>query len=119
RLSKTRTLIILNRRRLNPWWGISGSSDDGIALFQSVLDRLHRGLLVPAPSKVWAGNGTGRTCIVCTQTIFPDQVENGIAINVARVVIRLWAHVSCFNIWRRASAMYVQRHPTSTDSHLA
>ena len=28
-------------------------------LLQDVLDRLHRGILVPAPAKVWAGPGTG------------------------------------------------------------
>ena len=44
RLGDTRTLIALNRRWLNPWWGLSGSSEhDGErALLQSVLDRLQR-----------------------------------------------------------------------------
>ena len=69
-LRKTRDRIALNSR-LNPWWGVSGSSDgvgDG-ALMRSVLDRLERGVLFPAPSRMWAGKGTGQICSVCAQTI--------------------------------------------------
>lgn len=125
RLDETRTLIALNHRLLNPWWSLSGGSDydvDG-PLLQSVLDRLHRGVLILASPKVWAGSkvwterGTGRTCIVCTRTTSPEQVENEIAIYGGGVTVRLWAHLSCFNVWRRASEVYAQRHPTSTDSH--
>jgi len=119
RLHETRTLIALNHRLLNPWWSLSGSSDHDVdgPLLQSVLDRLHRGALILAPSKAWAGRGTGRTCIVCAETTSPHQVENEIAINGGGVTVKLWAHSSCFNVWRRASEVYAQRHPTSTDSH--
>ena len=63
-LVETHSLIPLNRRRLNPWRGVSGSSDDDgeDALLQDVLDHLYRGVLVPAPVKVWAGKGTGQIC---------------------------------------------------------
>src|SRR5215470_8697192 len=118
RLDETRTIIAVNRRLLNPWWSLSGGSDydvDG-TLLQSVLDRLHRGVRILAPSKVWAGRGTGRTCIVCTRTTAPEQVENEIAIYGGGVTVRLWAHLSCFNVWRHASEVYAQQHPTSADS---
>src|SRR5262249_13051273 len=77
-LAETRSLIALNHRRLNPWWGVSGSSEgdgDG-ALMRSVLDRLERGVLFPAPSRMWVGKGTGQICAICAQTIHPDEVEN-------------------------------------------
>src|SRR5215470_2189652 len=107
RLGETRTLIALNRRLRNPWWGISGSSDsdheaDG-AVFQSVLDRLHRGFLFPAPSKVWAGKGTGQTCAVCRHVICADEVENEAVIKGYPVTVRVWVHTRCFTIWRRAT----------------
>ena len=115
RLGKTRTLIALNRRLLNPWWGISGSSDHEAegAAFQSVLDRLQRGFLFPAPLKAWAGKGTGQSCAVCTQVIHADEVENEVVINGYSVTVRLWAHARCFTIWRRATEVYreQQRSP--------
>jgi len=119
RLGDTRTLIALNRRWLNPWWGLSGSSEhDGEgALLQSVLDRLQRGVLVPVPPRVGAAKGTGQICSICGQTIYPDEVENEVAINGGGVTVRLWAHTGCLAIWRRASEVYAHRQPSSTDSH--
>ena len=119
RLGDTRTLIALNRRWLNPWWGLSGSSEHDAegALLQSILDRLQRGALVPVPPRVWAGKGTRQICSICSQTIYPDEVENEVAMNGAGVTVRLWAHTGCLAIWRRASEVYTHRQPSSTDSH--
>jgi len=119
RLGDTRTLIALNRRWLNPWWGLSGSSDHDAegTLLQSVLDRLRRGVLVPVPSRVGAAKGSGQVCSICTQTIYPDEVENEVVINGGGATVRLWAHTGCLAIWRRASEVYAQRQPSSTDSH--
>jgi len=117
-LRKTRDRIALNSR-LNPWWGVSGSSDgvgDG-ALMRSVLDRLERGVLFPAPSRMWAGKGTGQICSVCAQTIHPDEVENEVAINDDGLTVKLWAHIGCLDTWRHASEVYREEHPSSfTDS---
>ena len=116
RLRETRALIALNRRHLNSWWGISGSSDDeaerGAAL-QSVLDRLHRGFLFPAPTSVWAGKGTGQTCAVCTQVIHSNDVENEVLIKGYPVTVRLWAHGRCFTIWRQATEVFAERDPSA------
>jgi hypothetical protein len=86
-----------SRRQLNPWWGISGSSDHKFedAFLQSVLDRLERGVLLPAPSRLWAGKGTGQTCVICTQIIYSDEVENEIVIGSGVDTVKLWAHLAC------------------------
>ncbi|HMB36780.1 MAG TPA: hypothetical protein VKV41_22230 [Methylomirabilota bacterium] len=119
RLGDTRALIALNRRWLNPWWGLSGSSDHDAegTLLQSVLDRLQRGVLVPVPSRVGAAKGTGQVCSICAQTIYPDEVENEVAVNGGGLTVRLWAHTGCLAIWRRASEVYAQRQPSPTDGH--
>ena len=114
RLGDTQILIALNRRWLNPWWGLSGSSDHDAAgaLLQSVLDRLQRGILVPLPARVGAGKGTRQICSICTQAIYPDEVENEVAINEGGLTVRLWTHTGCLSIWRRASEVYAQQHPS-------
>ena len=80
---KTRSLIAINRRRLNPWSGVSGGSQDGAedgdreaALFHSIRTRLESGVLIPAPNQVWGAYGTRKTCTICTQKIQSDEVEN-------------------------------------------
>ena len=115
-LGKTRSLIALNRRLLNPWWGISGSSDaDGQGdRLLSVLARLEHGTLVPAPHEVRAGKGTGQACIICTKTIHSDEVENEAVVRGDGVTVRLWAHTGCLNIWLRATRLYETRRPSST-----
>src|SRR5215467_289447 len=120
RLGNTQLLIALNRRWLNPWWSLSGSSDHNTegALLQSVLDRLQRGVLVPLPRRVGAGKGTRRTCSICTQAIYPDEIENEVALNEGGVTVRLWTHTGCLAIWRRASEVYAQQHPSSADGHV-
>ena len=120
-VAETIRIIDASRRRLNPWLGISGSSDHKFegALLQSVLDRLNRGVLLPAPGRVWAGMGTGQTCIICAQTIRPDEVENEIDVNGSGITVKLWAHIGCLAVWRRATEVYEQGHRTSTDGHPA
>src|SRR5215467_10206037 len=76
-VATTQSLIAINRRRSNRWLGISGESDDnrGGAFFPSVRRRLERGVLMPAPSHVLAGNGTEKTCAICAQKIYPGEIE--------------------------------------------
>jgi len=113
-LEETRSLIALNRRLLNPWWALSGSSDgDGQGeRLLSVLARLERGTLVPAPYEVWAGKGAGQTCIICTKTIHSDEVENEAVVRGGGVTF--WAHLGCLNIWLRATRLYETRRPSPT-----
>ena len=50
----------------------------------SVRDRLRRGILVPAPSQVWAGMETGSICTICGKVISPDEVENEVVVDIWR-----------------------------------
>src|SRR5215475_12828411 len=120
RLGDSRIIKKISRRWLNPWWGLSGSSDHDTEgpLLRSVLDRLQRGVLVPLPSRVGAGKGTRQICSICTQAIYPDEVENEVALNEGGVTVRLWAHTGCLAIWRRASEVYAQQHPSSADGYV-
>ena len=72
---------------------------------------------MPVPPRVGAAKGTGQICSICAQTIYPDEVENEVAINAGGVTARLWAHTGCLAIWRRASEVYAHRQSSSTDSH--
>lgn len=103
-----RSLIVVNRRRLNPLWGVSGSSDDDAerTLLRSVQERLECEALPPAPDEVWAGNGTGQTCIICTKMIYSDEIENEAVVRVAMSPVTVWAHVGCLNVWRRGTSVY-------------
>jgi len=80
------------------------------SLRHSVRDRIERGILDPAPLEVWAGQGTGRTCIVCATVISPDQVENEIVIRTNGIAVTLWVHLPCLNIWRWESMTFATRH---------
>ena len=119
-LEETCSLIALNRRLLNPWWALSGSSDDdaqGERLL-SVLARLERGTLVPAPHELRAGKGTGQTCIICTKTIHSDEVENEAVVRGGGVTVTFWAHFGCLNVWLRATWLYETRRPSPTTNSM-
>jgi len=113
RLRETHALIAVNRRLLNPWWTLSGGADEDrdSPLIASVRNRLERGTLDPAPQKVFAGNGTGRTCIVCARVISADQIENEVVVRTNGIAVTLWAHLPCYNIWRWESATFAPTHP--------
>ena len=100
-LTDTRLLMARSRRFLNPAFEISGGSS-GDDLRQTVHDRLVSGALFPAPQKMWAGQGTGRICIVCDAAITASEVEHAIIDGPATV----WAHSACYQIWLRESTAY-------------
>ena len=105
-ITATRQLVARNRRRLNPWWGFSGGSDEPDPvdeLRSSIRQRLARGDLVPAPRRVWAGRGTGQRCVVCAREIRASEVENEISVHVEGLERRLWAHLPCLRVWRDVS----------------
>jgi hypothetical protein len=102
----TRHLMACNRRRLNPWWGLSGGSDEGdraAELRLSLRQRLEQGDLVPTPRGVWAGMGTGQHCVVCARDIPAAEVQNEISVRADGLEVRLWAHLPCLTIWREES----------------
>jgi hypothetical protein len=79
-------------------------------LRQTVRERLASGWLFPAPSKVWAGKGTGHVCIVCGTTIAASEVENEV---VGPTTV--WSHLPCYSIWREESQTF--ERVTGTDGH--
>src|SRR5262249_26253991 len=119
RLGDARALTGLNRRWLNPWWDLSGSSDHDAegTLLQSVLDRLQRGLLVPVPSRVGAAKGTCQICSICAQTIYPDEVENEVTVNGGGRAVRLWADNGCRGRRAGGSRGYAQPPPSPHGGH--
>ena len=105
-ITATRQLVARNRRRLNPWWGFSGGSDEQDSadeLRSSIRQRLAQGELVPAPGRVWAGRGTGQRCIVCAREILASEVENEISVRAEGLEMRLYAHLPCLRAWRDES----------------
>src|SRR5262249_42093139 len=57
-ITVTRQLVARNRRRLNPWWGFSGGSDEqdpADELRSSIRQRLAQGEPVPAPRRSGPG----------------------------------------------------------------
>ena len=119
-VTRTRTLLVdarkriaISRRLLNPWWTLSGGADEDrdSQLISSVRNRLEQGVLDPAPQDVLAGNGTGRTCIVCAKVISPDEIENEVVVRTNGIVVTLRAHLPCYNIWRWESGTVAPAHP--------
>ena len=105
-ITATRQLVARNRRRLNPWWGFSGGSDEQDSadeLRSSIRQRLAQGELVPAPGRVWAGRGTGQRCVVCAREILASEVENEISVRADGLEMRLYAHLPCLRAWRDES----------------
>ena len=62
-------------------------------------DKIARGVLpTRAPLKVWVGNGSGRPCDGCGQTITPTDMEHELDFPGGA---RIRFHVRCAAIWRR------------------
>ena len=99
-LAGSRLLIARSRRLLNPAQSLSGASN-GPDLRVTVRERLASGWLFPAPSKVWAGRGTGHVCIICEISIAASEVENEV---VGPTTV--WSHLPCYSIWREESQTY-------------
>jgi len=99
-LAGSRLLIARSRRLLNPAQSLSGASN-GPDLRVTVRERLASGWLFPAPSKVWAGRGTGHVCIICEISIAASEVENEV---VGPTTV--WSHLPCYSIWRKESQTY-------------
>ena len=104
-VTSTRDLIACSRRSLNPWWGLSGGSDErDTQQFRALVrQRLERGNLVPAPRTVWAGKGTGQRCVVCGRDVQASEIEGEINVRADGLEVTLWTHLSCLAIWREES----------------
>jgi len=74
--------------------------------------RLAKDALFPAPHKVWASPGTGRTCLVCGTVISSLEVENEITLGA----VTIWAHLPCYTMWREESErLEVSSQPEEAD----
>ena len=110
-LTRSRDLIHVSRRALNPSWTITGASveyaspyptpGDPWALRLAIRQRLARGSLFPAPKRVWARSGTGRICVVCNIGISAHDLENEMILGP----VTIWAHMQCYMIWREESCL--------------
>lgn len=107
-VERSRDLIAVSRRALNPAWQISGSADaeprpgrhpNLEALRLAIRRRLRQDTLFPAPSRVWSGAGRGRFCIVCDRDISAHEIETEMILGP----VTLWAHLPCYLIWREES----------------
>jgi len=110
-LTRSRDLIHVSRRALNPSWTITGASvdyaslhptpDDPWTMQLAIRQRLARGSLFPAPKRVWARPGTGRICVVCNIDISAHDLENEMILGP----VTIWAHMQCYMIWREESCL--------------
>src|SRR5215813_13530167 len=109
-LVRTRVLIGRSIRRLNPAFGISGSSDEtadqvsvnGHVVASLVRDKLARNELFVLPrSKCWGGPMTGQVCVVCKRLI-----EDPVELEIQGPDGPVFAHVACYDIWHTGSKAF-------------
>jgi len=109
-IERSRDLIAVSRRLLNPAWQVSGASDaefgpaataDPEALRLVIRRRLREDTLFPAPRRVWLGAGQGRFCVVCAEEIGAHEIENEMILGP----VTMWAHLTCYTIWREESSL--------------
>jgi hypothetical protein len=102
-VERSRKLIAVSRRALNPAWRISGAADGGSrrglgsnpeALRLAIRRRLREETLFVAPSRVWSGSGRGRICVVCDDDISGHEIENEMILGP----VTLWAHLACYDL---------------------
>jgi hypothetical protein len=112
-LDASRRLLAHSRRLLNRAWRIAGGSDDDLRL--TIRERLANAALFPAPRRLWAGPGTGRTCVVCGTNITAPEIEHEIVLGQATI----WAHLPCYTIWREESERLNESGHTEAADYLA
>jgi len=109
-LARTRVLIGRSIRRLNPAFGISGSSDEtsdsvsvnGDMVASLVRNKLARHELFVLPSsKCGGGPMTGKICVACKRLI-GDPVE----LEIQGPDGLVFAHVACYDIWHTESKAF-------------
>src|SRR5262249_16619654 len=105
-----------SRRLLNPWWTLSGGSDnvvdDGEArLYRKVRARLERHTLSPAPTYVGAARAMVRgLCAVGGRGIGPGEIQNESRTSDGT---KEWSHTVCLRIWVDVTVESRRRVPSS------
>lgn len=91
---ESRRRVAASRRRLNPWFAVSGGSEPSErSLRATVRTLLASGLLRPIDGKALAGQGTWTRCVVCGEAITSGQLQMEPASG------RAVAHAPCFLAW--------------------
>jgi hypothetical protein len=89
--------VACSRRRLNPWFAVSGGSEPSErTLRATVRALLASGLRSPIDGNVLANSGTGKQCAVCGTPVTPAQPQ--VEPNGGQAVESV-AHVPCFLAW--------------------
>ena len=107
-LANTQGLIATSRRHLNPFFGVSGSSDEATGappawwvevLRELVRDKLAVGdLFALIDSHCWGGPATGESCVVCG-----EKIDGGVEFEVDGPAGPAFTHLVCYSIWHRES----------------
>jgi len=109
-LDTSRHLLVQSRRLLNRTWRIAGGSDDEFRL--TIRQRLTEATLFSAPGRLWAGPGSGHTCVVCGRIITAPEIEHEMVLGH----VTIWAHMPCYTIWRQESERLNESgHPEAAD----
>ena len=107
-LATSHRLIAISRRKLNPCFGLSGSSDDAAggppvswadALRTLVRDKLAVGdLFALIDAHCWGGPATGESCVVCG-----EKIDGGVEFEVDGPSGSVFTHLVCYSIWHGES----------------
>lgn len=107
-LANTQRLIATSRRHLNPFFGVSGSSDELAAasparwvdtLRALVRDKLAVGDLFPLiDSHCWGGPATGESCVVCG-----EKIDGGVEFEIDGPSGSVFTHLVCYSVWHGES----------------
>lgn len=103
----SRYRIAASRRRLNPWFALTGGSDtDGLRAM--VRARLATGALFPLEStRAWASYGEDNPCAVCRELISRAQVEYEVSSAIVDATVR--THLRCYMVWKEESRIPPRR----------
>ncbi len=98
-LARTRRLIAVSRRWLNPGFGLSGGASRPTP--ETIRARLASGELFPVGDKARMGRGRGERCAVCGDQVDASDIEYEVPGGVDETVV---CHSACYVLWRRESA---------------
>ena len=114
-ISRTRELIARSRRKLNPFFAVSGGSEASERTLRATTRALlASGLLRPIDGKAWSGQGTGKCCVVSGEPITPGQLQ---VEPDGRDAVQSIAHVPCFLAWYDESNTVDDGGPPEEKSH--